>query len=449
MLEDAAISVLNLTKIYKLYDSSQDRLKESLHPLRKKYHRDFYALNDVSFEIKKGETVAIIGKNGSGKSTLLKTITGVLTPSSGSVDVNGKISALLELGAGFNPQLTGIENIYFNGTIMGFTREQMDSKLDQILSFADIGNFVNQPVKTFSSGMFMRLAFAVAVNIDPEILIIDEALAVGDARFSKKCYDRFKLFRDNGKTILLVTHDVEAVKTYAGQALFLDEGRVLYQGEPKEAVKQYLRMLFPVQHKIDHTSISDVSVSTPPSPDEVVNSNREQYHLDLVAFDKSQQKVQAAHFECIRISGLQSPNIFNGGETLQIILKARWDVSKIGELLQQSDFERNIIIGLRMQNQKGVTVLATNSLLHQVILDPLEHCGCTIKLDLEVPKVCKDHYFITPVMSLGTQEHHTGLVTNENLIHLICVPQRRFYGFVDSNTRMEITQVENKQVNSQ
>src|SRR6266567_2342852 len=149
MSDDIAISVQNLTKIYKLYNSPQDRLKESLHPLRKKYHHDFYALNDVSFEVKKGETVGIIGRNGSGKSTLLKIITGVLTPTSGSVTVNGKISALLELGAGFNPDLTGIENVYFNGTLMGFTREEIDAKVDAILSFADIGEFVFQPIKTY------------------------------------------------------------------------------------------------------------------------------------------------------------------------------------------------------------------------------------------------------------------------------------------------------------
>jgi len=187
MSNDIAIKAENLTKTYRLYDSNLDRLKESLHPLRRKYHHEFNALHDFNFEVKKGETVGIIGKNGSGKSTLLKIITGVLTPTSGSVTVNGRISALLELGAGFNPELTGIENVYFNGTLMGYSKEEMHAKLDDILGFADIGEFVRQPVKSYSSGMFVRLAFAVAINIDPDILIVDEALAVGDIFFQQKC----------------------------------------------------------------------------------------------------------------------------------------------------------------------------------------------------------------------------------------------------------------------
>lgn len=239
MSDDIAIKVENLTKIYKLYNSPQDRLKESLHPLRKKYHKDFYALNDVSLEIKKGETVGIIGQNGAGKSTLLKTITGVLTPSSGSVEVNGRISALLELGAGFNPQLTGLENVYFNGTIMGYTHEQMDAKLDDILSFADIGDFVRQPVKTYSSGMFVRLAFAVAVNIDPEILIVDEALSVGDMMFQAKCYDRIKTLMSGGVTTLFVTHNMNTISSLCNRAYMIDGGKVYTEGAPKEVTLAY------------------------------------------------------------------------------------------------------------------------------------------------------------------------------------------------------------------
>ena len=182
-MENIAIKVKNLTKLYHLYNKPQDRVKEALNPFKKSYHHDFYAMNDVTFEIKKGETVGIIGKNGAGKSTLLKMITGVLTPTSGEVEVNGKIASLLELGAGFNPEMTGIENIYLNGTIMGFTKEEMDSKVDAILEFADIGEFIYQPVKMYSSGMFARLAFSVAINVEPDALIVDEALSVGDMAF--------------------------------------------------------------------------------------------------------------------------------------------------------------------------------------------------------------------------------------------------------------------------
>ena len=239
MSDEIAIKVENLVKTYKLYDSPVDRLKESLHPLRRKYHHDFHALNGVSFEIMKGQTVGIIGKNGSGKSTLLKVITGVLTPTSGTVIANGKISALLELGAGFNPDLTGIENVYFSGTLLGYSRQEMDDKLEEILSFADIGEFAHQPVKTYSTGMFVRLAFAVATIVDPEILIVDEALSVGDIRFQQKCYRKMRDFKDNGKTIVMVTHDMTAVKNFCDLAIWINEGAIHRVGTAEEVVKSY------------------------------------------------------------------------------------------------------------------------------------------------------------------------------------------------------------------
>jgi ABC-type polysaccharide/polyol phosphate transport system ATPase subunit len=235
-----AISVINLSKKYLLYDTPQHRLKEALHPLRKKYHHDFNALYDVSFEVKKGEAVGIIGRNGSGKSTLLKIIAGVLTPTSGSVQVNGSISSLLELGAGFNPELTGIENVYFNGTLMGYSREEMDARLDDILAFADIGEFVHQPVKMYSSGMFVRLAFAVAVCVDPEILIVDEALSVGDMAFQQKCLDRLRTLREKGVTILLVTHDIMLTRNYCEYVVYLQNGRVALLADAETAGEAYL-----------------------------------------------------------------------------------------------------------------------------------------------------------------------------------------------------------------
>ena len=210
-MSDLAVRVEHLQKIYKLYNKPMDRLKESLGLTRKRLYREHYALNDVSFQVEQGETVGIIGTNGSGKSTILKIITGVLNQTAGEVEVNGRISALLELGAGFNGEYSGLENVYLNGTMMGFSREEIDQRLDNILKFADIGDFIHQPVKTYSSGMFVRLAFAVAINIDPEILIVDEALSVGDVFFQAKCYHKFEEFKEMGKTILLVSHDLGSV----------------------------------------------------------------------------------------------------------------------------------------------------------------------------------------------------------------------------------------------
>ncbi len=240
---NTAIKVTNLTKVYHLYDKPQDRLKEALNPFKKSYHHDFYAMHDVTFEIKKGETVGIIGKNGAGKSTLLKMITGVLTPSSGSVETYGKISSLLELGAGFNPDMTGMENIYLNGTLMGFEREEMESKIPAILEFADIGEFIHQPVKMYSSGMFARLAFSVSINVEPDILIVDEALSVGDMAFQMKCFKKFQEFQAQGRTILFVTHGLDTIIRYCNRGIVIDEGKMVFDDSPKMAVDAFKKVL--------------------------------------------------------------------------------------------------------------------------------------------------------------------------------------------------------------
>ena len=243
MDKNLAISVQGVSKIYKLYDKPIDRLKEAVSLTHKSYHRDFFALSDISFDVKKGETVGIIGTNGSGKSTILKIITGVLSPTTGTAEVSGNISALLELGAGFNSEYTGLENIYMNGTMMGFSREEMQRRMDDILRFADIGDFVNQPVKTYSSGMFVRLAFALAINVDPEILIVDEALSVGDVFFQAKCYRRMEEMMQNGTTILMVSHDMGSIIKYCDKVVLLNRGHFVAQGEAGKMVDLYKKIL--------------------------------------------------------------------------------------------------------------------------------------------------------------------------------------------------------------
>ena len=242
-MSENAIEVKDVTKIYRLYEKPIDRLKESLSLTHKEYHKDFFALNKLSFDVKKGQTVGIIGTNGSGKSTILKIITGVLTPTTGTVMVDGKISALLELGAGFNMDYTGIENIYMNGTMMGFTKKEMDEKLQEILDFADIGDFVYQPVKTYSSGMFVRLAFALAINVEPEILIVDEALSVGDVFFQAKCYRRMEEIRKSGTTILMVTHDMGSIIKYCDKVVLLNRGEFIAEGPAGRMVDLYKKIL--------------------------------------------------------------------------------------------------------------------------------------------------------------------------------------------------------------
>jgi teichoic acid transport system ATP-binding protein len=266
-MSEVAIRVDDVSKLYKLYDKPSDRLKESLGLTRKKLYKEHYALHNVSFDVKRGETVGIIGTNGSGKSTILKIITGVLNPSGGNVEIDGRISALLELGAGFNMEYTGIENIYLNGTMIGFSREEIDAKMQDILDFADIGDFIHQPVKTYSSGMFVRLAFAVAINIDPEILIVDEALSVGDVFFQAKCYKKFEDFKKMGKTILFVSHDLGSISKYCDRVVLLNRGKKLAEGTPKEMVSMYKRIMVN-QDKAEEIAAHQMDMSSLEEEDE-------------------------------------------------------------------------------------------------------------------------------------------------------------------------------------
>jgi lipopolysaccharide transport system ATP-binding protein len=312
---DISLKVENVTKIYRLYDNHIDRLKESINPFKKKYHWNFYALNNVSFKVKKGETVGIVGRNGSGKSTLLKIITGVLTPTSGGVIVNGTIAALLELGTGFNPELTGIENIYFSGTIMGFTKEDIDDRLDSILSFADIGEYARQPVKTYSSGMFVRLAFALAINVHPDILIIDEALSVGDELFQRKCFSRIEAIKNDGATILFVSHSTSTVNQLCDTAILLENGELLLEGEPRSVVKNYQRLIF----------------SSPEDKPEIIRLIKEQHDVSpQLASHESERRNIESDLEKIEllgdfVSNLPQPDTVmyhsNGGEYIEYALE--------------------------------------------------------------------------------------------------------------------------------
>jgi lipopolysaccharide transport system ATP-binding protein len=241
---DTAIKVSGVSKVYNLYRNKKDRLKEALHPRRKKYHKEFFALKNIDLEVKKGEILGIVGKNGSGKSTFLKTIAGVLTPTTGTVEKYGKIIPLLELGAGFNPQFTGMENIYFYCSLLGYRKEDIDNMLDEILDFAEIGDFIHQPIKTYSSGMKARLAFAVSVNVVPDILILDEVLSVGDVLFRRKCFARMEQFFKGGKTILFVSHDTNSVNQLCTRAVLLDGGEILLDANPKTVTMYYEKMLF-------------------------------------------------------------------------------------------------------------------------------------------------------------------------------------------------------------
>jgi ABC-type polysaccharide/polyol phosphate transport system ATPase subunit len=244
MTSDLAVRAAGLGKCYHLYERPQDRLKQILGRGRRQYYREFWALQDVSFELPRGGTLGIVGRNGSGKSTLLQLVAGTLTPTAGTVAAHGRVAPLLELGTGFNPDFTGRENVYLNGAVLGLSSDEIDERFDSIARFADIGAFIDQPVKVYSSGMYVRLAFAVATSVEPDVFILDEALAVGDARFQLACYERIQRMLDNGMTLLFVSHDGNAVKRLCERALVLEDGRVAFDGAPNAALNAYSRLLF-------------------------------------------------------------------------------------------------------------------------------------------------------------------------------------------------------------
>ncbi len=265
MSSNIAMTVDCVTKSYRLYKRNSDRIKETFHPFRKQYHKPFVALNDVSFSIKKGESVGIIGKNGSGKSTLLQILCGVLQPTSGHVSVTGRISALLELGAGFNPEFTGRENVYLSATIMGLSRDYVDNNIERIFSFADIGEYVDQPVKLYSSGMYVRLAFATAISVEPEILIVDEALAVGDIFFQQKCVAHMKEMQENA-TIVFVTHDMHSVTNLCERVILLDRGRIVFDGEPIDGIAKYTKLVHNERYQEKKPSIGEAAAGPNDTP---------------------------------------------------------------------------------------------------------------------------------------------------------------------------------------
>ena len=273
MDEDIVISVKNLTKTYKLYANHADRVKETFNPFRKKYHHPFNALNNISFNVKRGEILGIIGRNGSGKSTLLQIICGILQPTSGSIEINGRVSALLELGAGFNPEFTGRQNVYINGAILGLKHEEIEVRLDDIITFAEIGDFIDQPVKTYSSGMYVRLAFSIATSVDPDVLIVDEALSVGDQGFQQKCVDRMMEFRKAGKTMVVCSHSMYLINELCAKSVWLCDGRARSYGKTSKVISEYLAYLDERAGK-DDAVIDPASLESSSLPDIMIEDIR-------------------------------------------------------------------------------------------------------------------------------------------------------------------------------
>ena len=393
-MSEYAIRVKDVSKIYKLYDHPMDRLKESLGLSKRKAYKEHYALDKVDIDVKKGETVGIIGTNGSGKSTILKIITGVLNPTHGEVEIEGRISALLELGAGFNMEYTGIENVYLNGTMMGFEREEIDAKMDDILRFADIGDFVHQPVKTYSSGMFVRLAFAVAINIEPEILIVDEALSVGDVFFQNKCYRKFEEFKQQGKTILFVSHDLGSITKYCDRVILLNRGKKIREGEPGPIIDLYKKVLVDqlsgnTGMKILESSIEEIKETKEQSISKGIQTEekdiqdsarqrewKENYVINPNLQEYGDRGVSFVDFAIIDEDDNYTSHLIKG-KAFHIKLKIR--ANKAVE---------DPIVAYKFRDLRGTEITGTNTMFEKVDIGPLQEgdertVTFTQKLDLQ------------------------------------------------------------------
>jgi lipopolysaccharide transport system ATP-binding protein len=443
---DIAISVDSLSKCYQIYGAPRDRLKQFVMPrmqrlagqMSKQYYSEFWALKDVSFEVKRGETVGIIGRNGSGKSTLLQIICGTLTPTNGTVKTYGRIAALLELGSGFNPEFTGRENVYLNASVLGLTTEEIDQRLDDIMAFADIGSFIDQPVKMYSSGMMVRLAFAVQSQIAPDILIVDEALSVGDAKFQAKCFDRLRQLKENGTSILLVTHSSEQIVTHCSKAILLNGGIQLEAGEPGRVVNCYLDLLFGKEKKPLERAVQQVS--TQPDFQENIVDYQLSTHEDIFAtrpgYNPHEYRWGDGTVSILdyyyAVEGESYPAAITTGQTVCLALSLQF----------YCDLVRPIL-GITIKTKEGITLYGVNSEMLECkefqVLGKQSSVVC-VEANFKCALAAGD-YFISLGIATRQGEEVTPHDRRYDAIHLQVRPDSSFFGLIDLGLDLSVKQV--------
>lgn len=409
---EEAIIVENISKLYKLYDSPQKRIKELFSIGKKVYHTDYAALENVSFKVRKGETIGIIGKNGAGKSTLLKLITGVIMPSEGTIRVDGEISALLELGTGFNPEYTGYENIFLNGSMRGLADEEIQSKLQEIIDFADIGEYMTQPVKTYSSGMFARLAFSVMIHFKPDILIVDEALSVGDIFFQQKCNTYMKE-NMQGVTKILVTHDMNSIANMADRVILIDSGRIVQDGRPLEVIESYLKLM--------HTEVF------------AENIQQEQIEIENIVSELEWVSVTSDNIGgagdvkilavCYEINGVKT-DVVKSGDDIKIDLQVRSN---------RDIFD--LIVGYIFKDKYGNSIMGQNSIGSGLNLLSLKKGKLyRISFTLKWAEVKEGDYFMTVGLGEGTDQMiHKIQCWAHNIFHLDSIALHPMHGIINNN----------------
>ncbi len=427
--ENIAIQVKDLDKVYKLYDKSSDRLKEALGFGRGKRHTEHHALKGVNLTIRQGETVGIIGTNGSGKSTILKIITGVLNPTGGEVTVNGRISALLELGAGFNMEYNGIENIYLNGTMIGFSEKEINEKMNDILEFADIGEYVHQPVKTYSSGMFVRLAFAVAINIEPEILIVDEALSVGDVFFQAKCYHKFEEFKAMGKTIVFVSHDLSSISKYCDRVVLLNQGVKLGEGAPKEMIDVYKRVLVG-QYTIEEEA-----------PEERLLEDEQLKKMAAGQRDAAESRAANENPELLEYGSKKAviTEYFisdEKGTKTSAILKG--SVFRIHMKVQMKEDLAAPIFAFTIKNIRGTEITGTNTMFEKAFLEPVKAGETKEIIFTQEMNLQGGEYLLSLGVTGYEGDDFTVYHRLYDVLNLTVISDKNTVGFYDMNSNIQI-----------
>jgi lipopolysaccharide transport system ATP-binding protein len=407
IVAETSIEVVNLAKCYQIYDKPQDRFKQLIFGKYRKYYKEFWALSDISFEVKRGETVGIIGRNGSGKSTLLQVIAGTLQATKGAANIKGRVAALLELGAGFNPEFTGRENALFNAQVLGLSAEQAKERLDDMIAFADIGEFVDRPVKTYSSGMYVRMAFSVIAHVDADVLIIDEALAVGDTFFTQKCMRFLRNFMKTG-TVLFVSHDTSAIRNLCSKAIWLEEGKVLASGEAKQVCDEYLKAFFETQQGKSTTFKLKERTAEPVvlkdlRQDLLVHSNLRNdlrvisFDINAAGFGDGRAQIIDVHFQDLKGAGL---SWVVGGEQVSLSITV-----EVEQALTSP------IIGFYIKDRLGQTLFGDNTYLSYmdtpVHAEPGEKITGTFSFVM--PILPAGDYAITVAIAEGTQTDHSQL----------------------------------------
>ena len=430
-----AISVKGVEKIYKLYDKPSDRVKEALGLARKAKHKKHYALNGIDMEIGQGECVGIIGTNGSGKSTILKIITGVLSPNAGEVKVNGRISALLELGAGFNMEYNGIENVYLNGMMIGFSEKEIDGKLQDILDFADIGDYVYQPVKTYSSGMFVRLAFAVAINIEPEILIVDEALSVGDVFFQAKCYHKFEEFKEMGKTIVFVSHDLSSISKYCDRVILLNKGVKLGEGSPKEMIDVYKRVLvgqYELPDDTEQTNLLQDEELREKAADSVQKKKEKRQteqgvNPELLEYGSGKAKI--TEYDLIDQGGTKTTAIIKGQDyTIRMRVAFAQDCPAP-------------IFAFTIKNIRGTEITGTNTMVEKAFLEPVK-AGETKEIVFTQHMSLQGGEYLLSLGVTGYEgDDFTVYHRLYDVLNMTVISDKNTVGFYDPESRVEVRSV--------